>query len=269
MPLPAPASFWLLGVRLDPLSEEDLLRRLELHLFDSHGLLTVTTVNAECIALANRDPRYRQTINSSSLNLIDGAGINLAARLRGLGPFPRLPGADLIYTLAQQCQQHNLRLFLLGGAPEVAQAAGQRLQSLYPGLEIAFYSPLRLSEESGLDESQPIFDLLEEFSPHVLYVALGMPKQEKWIALQREQMEKMGVRLAIGVGGALDYISGRVPRAPRLWRRLGLEWLFRLLRQPRLRLRRQAERLSWFAVAAFMEALRLRWRKMGRPAAGR
>jgi len=170
--------------------------------------------------------------------------------------------------LAQQCQQHNLRLFLLGAAPQVAGGAGRRLESLYPGLQVACYSPPLLSEELRPEESQPILDLLAEAAPHVLCVALGMPKQERWIALQREVLERMGVRLAIGVGGALDFVSGQVPRAPALWRRLGLEWLYRLLRQPRLRLRRQAWRLSWFAVAASLEGLRLRWGRTP-PAPGR
>lgn len=258
-----PASFWVLGVRLDPLSEEELLQRIEHHLLSGQGLLTITTVNAECVALASRDPSYRRLINSSSLNLIDGAGISLAARLRGVGPYPRLPGADLLYALAQQCQQHNLRLFLLGAAPQVAEAACRHLEARYPGLQVAFYSPV-ISEEPRPEESRPILERLAKTAPHVLCVALGMPKQERWIALQREALAKIGLRLAIGVGGALDFVSGRVPRAPARWRRLGLEWLFRLLRQPRLRLRRQGARLTWFVVAASLEALRLRWQKKGR-----
>jgi N-acetylglucosaminyldiphosphoundecaprenol N-acetyl-beta-D-mannosaminyltransferase len=259
----------ILGVRLDLLSREEALRTIEGHLTGaSQGLCAVTTVNAECVDLAAGDPDYRQILAHSSLNLIDSAGVAWIARLRGYGPRQRIPGSDLIYDLARLCQSHGQRLFLLGAAPTVAAAAALRLPEMQPGLEVESYSPpLTPSDRLPPAEEETIFRRLAALSPRVLCVALGMPKQERWVHRHRQRLEEVGVRVVIGVGGALDYLAGAVPRAPAWMRAVGLEWLYRLLRQPRRRFRRQATRLPRFLVLASLEALRLRLRgeKPGHP----
>ncbi|MFQ6020334.1 MAG: WecB/TagA/CpsF family glycosyltransferase, partial [Dehalococcoidia bacterium] len=206
----------ILGVRLDLIGEGEVLRTIEGQLEGaSRGLYVIATVNAECVDLAAGDPDYRQLLGRSTLNLVDSAGVAWIARLRGYGPQQRIPGSDLIYDLARLCRSHGQRLFLLGARPPVAEAAALRLREMYPGLEVESYSPPPTpSDELPPAEEESIFQRLAAFSPRVLCVALGMPKQERWIHRRHGRLEDTGVRVAIGVGGALDYLAGAVPRAP-------------------------------------------------------
>lgn len=185
----------------------------------------VVTLNPE-IAMAGRsDARLARVLAAAELVVPDGVGIVWAARWLGQ-PLPeRVPGVDLVERLAARAAARGDRVFLLGARPGVAEAAGQRLARRYPGLTIA-------GTHSGSPDPRDDDETLRrihETRPDVLLVAYGAPAQERWIARLRTQV---GVPVAIGVGGALDMLAGRVPRAPWWMRRLGLEWLFRLLREP-------------------------------------
>ncbi|HXG35551.1 MAG TPA: WecB/TagA/CpsF family glycosyltransferase [Dehalococcoidia bacterium] len=252
----------ILGVRLDILPPLELRQMIEARLQQGEdGLLFITTVNAECLAIASSDDTYREVLNQASLNVIDGAGVALIARLRGQRRPHRAPGSELIYELARTCQITGNRLFLLGSETRTARRASERLHRLYPGLQVDWYSPsfspsLALSVE---DEAE-IERRLREYSPGVLCVALGMPKQEFWIHQHKQPLAEWGVKLAIGIGGALAYVAGDFPEPPRWVRALGLEWLYRLLRQPHKRFRRQALRLPRFLALALLETAKLRLR---------
>jgi N-acetylglucosaminyldiphosphoundecaprenol N-acetyl-beta-D-mannosaminyltransferase len=259
---------YILGARLDLVSREAVRAIIEEQLpRTAGGLCVITTVNAECIALASRDRGYREVIDAASLNVVDGAGVAWIAGLQGYKRVERIPGADLIYDLAGLCQRQGRRLFLLGAAPDVARIAGQRLQEVYPGLETAAYSPpLLAGDQLSPAEETALFHRLEASSTQAICVALGMPKQERWIHRYRPRLEGAGIRIAVGVGGALDYVAGTVPRAPSWMRERGMEWAYRLARQPRQRFRRQATRLPRFLVLAVVEALF--WRLWGKGGAG-
>jgi len=230
----------ILGVRVDQLVREEALVAIERQLLEpKESPYIITTLNAECLVLAADNPAYRETVNRSSLNLPDGMGIVWAARLRGVKRLERIAGADLIYDVARLCQDHCRRLFLLGATTNALSAGITRLRRLYPGLEVNGYSPPPFTTHRlPAEEEQAVLERIASFSPHVLCVAFGMPRQELWIAEYRDRLADLGVSLAVGVGGAVDYVAGVVPRAPQALQRLGLEWLFRLLRQP-WRLRRQ------------------------------
>jgi|GEM_PF-406024 N-acetylglucosaminyldiphosphoundecaprenol N-acetyl-beta-D-mannosaminyltransferase len=256
----------VLDVPVDLVRREEAMALLASYLRHRGRLLHVVTVNPECIAIARRSPAYRRIVSSAGLALVDGVGVEMVARLRGARTTERFPGADLVWELARLCQESGARLFFLGSRPEVAAAAVDRLRERYPGLQVDWHSPphspaLRLPAA----EDAAILACLRRFAPHVLCVALGMPKQEVWIAEHREELEMLGVRVAVGVGGALDYLAGALPRPPRALRQAGLEWLYRLLRQPRRRWRRQLSRLPYFLVLALAEALRERLGQSSRP----
>ncbi|MBI1886285.1 MAG: WecB/TagA/CpsF family glycosyltransferase [Chloroflexi bacterium] len=254
------ADIRILGVRVDLFSADELRQELKERLAGPEtGLCAVTTVNAECLALASQDNAYRETVNRAALNIVDGAGVALVARLRGHRA-ERVTGADLVVEIAGMCAARGARMFLLGSTQAVADAARQRLQGLHPKLEVETHSPPDLpSHDLPPEEDEKLFERLLAFRPRVLCVALGMPKQELWIDANRPRLEEAGVRIAVGVGGTLEYLAGAVPRAPALVQRLGLEWLYRLVREPRKRLHRQVTRLPRFLVLASLEALRLRF----------
>ncbi|MGQ9681130.1 MAG: WecB/TagA/CpsF family glycosyltransferase [Anaerolineae bacterium] len=220
----APASVRILGVRVDDVTLPEAVERLA-SLAASGRPHQVTTVNPEFIMTARRRPDFAAVLEQSTLALPDGIGLMLAARwlrrpLRG-----RAPGVDVILALAPKAAELGLSLFLLGGAEGVAEEAAAQLLRLAPGLRIVG----TYAGSPAVAHEREIVALVRRARPDVLLVAYGAPQQDLWIA---RNLARLGVPLAMGIGGSLDYISGRVVRAPAGWRRLGLEWLYRLIRQP-------------------------------------
>jgi N-acetylglucosaminyldiphosphoundecaprenol N-acetyl-beta-D-mannosaminyltransferase len=178
---------------------------------------------------ARRDPAFAAVLQAADLATPDGVGIVLAGRLLGVPTGRRVTGVDLVEALAAlSAREPACRLFLLGAASGVAAAAAERLRARSPGARIAG----TLAGSPSAAAFEEIAERLAEARPSVLLVAFGHPAQDLWIARHRERLVAHGILVAAGVGGAYDYLSGRVPRAPRPVRRLGLEWLYRLARQP-------------------------------------
>lgn len=223
----------ILGVRADCISMAGALARIEA-MIDEHrqhggAAAQIITVNPEFVWAARKDAAFRETINRAALVLPDGMGIVWASRILG-HPFPeRVTGADLLPLLAERCAGRGYRLFLLGAGPGVAEETARILQQRFPGLQIAG----AYGGSPAPAEADQILDVIRAARPDVLTVAYGAPKQDLWIRQHAQALGEAGVGIAIGVGGAYDFIAGRVARAPRWMQRAGLEWLFRLLRQPR------------------------------------
>lgn len=200
-------------------------------LVDAGGHHLVATVNPEFVMRARVDHEFARVLESADLCLADGSGVVWAARRQGCAMRAPVTGVDLIPRLAELCARRHIHLFLLGAAPGVAGDLASRLRANLPGLEVAAHSG---SPDPSSDAET--LALINDHQPQVLLVAYGHPNQELWIDRMKE---RLGVAVAIGVGGAFDYLTGRVPRAPAWMRRAGLEWLFRLVRQP-WRIRRMA-----------------------------
>jgi N-acetylglucosaminyldiphosphoundecaprenol N-acetyl-beta-D-mannosaminyltransferase len=222
----------VLGVRVDCVGMGEALERIDAMVRDGSGCRLVATVNPEFVMRARADGEFAAVLESAALCLPDGAGVVWAARRAGCPVRERVAGSDLVPRLAALCAGRGYRLFLLGAAPGVAAEAGRRLAAANPGLQVAGAHP----GSPRPDDDAESLALIEAARPHVLLVAYGAPQQELWIARNRV---RLGPCVAIGVGGSLDFVAGRVRRAPRWMRRLHLEWLYRLLRQP-WRLRRMA-----------------------------
>jgi N-acetylglucosaminyldiphosphoundecaprenol N-acetyl-beta-D-mannosaminyltransferase len=188
-------------------------------------------------------------LQQADLCLADGVGLLFAARWLGRALPERVPGAELVYRLAELAAAERQPLYLLGAGPGVADEAARRLRVLYPGLVIAG----AYGGSPAAAENEAIVARINGSDARLLYVAFGAPAQDKWIARNRAALSD--VRVAIGVGGALDFVTGRAIRAPRWLQRLGLEWLHRLYRQPwrwrrMLALPRFAWRVFWAGLAA-------------------
>jgi N-acetylglucosaminyldiphosphoundecaprenol N-acetyl-beta-D-mannosaminyltransferase len=220
----------VLGVRVDCLDMEASLDRIE-QFVDAGGHHLVATVNPEFVMRATTDQDFARVLESADLCLADGTGVVWAARRQGCAMREPVTGVDLIPPLAALCARRGFRIFLLGAAPGVADDLATRLRAEHPELEVAAHAG---TPDPSADAAT--LALIRVHKPQVLLVAYGHPKQELWIDRMRESL---GVAVAIGVGGSFDYLTGRIPRAPRWMRRAGLEWLFRLVRQPS-RVRRMA-----------------------------
>lgn len=227
----APASTYVLGVRVDQITQGQALDVIEqlIHSRRTSGnglpCQQVITVNTEFVMMAQQDSAFRHAINSAALVVADGIGIVWATHL-GKEPAPeRVTGTDTLIALAQRCASSGYRLYLLGAAPGVAEKAAAYLQKIAPGLAIAG----TYAGSPALDEEDAIIERIRASNADVLCVAYGAPAQELWIY---RNLARLPVAVAIGVGGAYDFLSGRQRRAPRVMQRLGLEWLYRLYREP-------------------------------------
>lgn len=185
----------------------------------------VATVNPEFAIRARRDLTFRAVLRDCGLRTADGVGIMLASRILG-HPLPeRVTGIELVRALAEAAVGRGDRFFLLGGARGVAAEASLRLQAETPGLEIAG----TFAGDSGEAGDSETLAAVRAANADVVLVAYGAPAQELWSA---RNLGASGAAVAIGVGGTFDYLAGRARRAPSWMRRLGLEWLFRLAREP-------------------------------------
>jgi len=217
-------SISILGIRVDNVSEAEAEEMIDF--FIRSGLPhQVVTVNPEFIMAARYDMEFAAILNAASLALPDGVGIVWASRFLGRPLRERVAGVDCVWRWARLAAERGYRLFLLGAAAEVAEEAASRLKELYPRLEIAG----TFAGSPALEDEEGIVDLIRQAEPYLLFVAYGAPQQDRWI---HRNLIRLGVPVAMGVGGAFDFISGRAKRAPRWMQRVGLEWLCRLFWEP-------------------------------------
>jgi len=239
----------VLGCRVDDVTMDEAKALCE-RLIRAGRPAQVVTPNAEIVVAAGRMPDLRQLINRAELSIPDGAGLLLAGRLLGTPLRAQVTGTDLCYRLAALAAERGYRLFLLGARPGVAAAAATALERRYPGLKVAGTFPGRAGPEGDAETRAAV---AAAGRVDVLMVAYGAPRQERWIA---RNQAALGVPLALGIGGAFDFLSGRVPRAPAWLRRAGFDWLYRLVRQP-WRWRRQLA-LPRFVGLVLLSAVRRR-----------
>jgi N-acetylglucosaminyldiphosphoundecaprenol N-acetyl-beta-D-mannosaminyltransferase len=223
-------SLKILGVRIDKSSYQSALENAK-ELIESEGSRYIVTPNPEVLVAAKKDAQFKKVLNRSDLSVPDGMGLVWLARLTGKNVGERVTGVDLTEGLASLAEEHEFNMYLLGADKGVAKKASSVLKKKHPKLKI-------IGTYSGSPD--PKFDSLTikrigNKDIDILVVAYGAPKQEKWIA---RNLPRLNVKLAIGVGGAFDYISGEKKRAPVFLQKIGLEWAFRLVSEP-WRLKRQ------------------------------
>ena len=211
-------------------------------MIEEGGFHYVVTPNPELVDRARREEPFRQALNGADLVLPDGIGVVYAAKLLGRPLKGRCPGIDFAGKLMERMAKTGLRLYLLGAKPGVAETAAARLEAKYPGLIICG------THDGYFKEDAPVVEAVRAAEADVVFVCLGAPKQEYWMV---KNGPATGARLMAGLGGSLDVFAGVVERAPESWQRLGLEWLYRLTKEPK-RIGRMA-RLPLFLLSALGE----------------
>lgn len=215
----------ILDVHVHRVTMEETLCLID-HFVREGGTHHVVTLDSAMCVMARQDDQLRAIIQGADLVTPDSAGVLWASRRCG-SPLPqRVAGIEIVERLCALSAERGYRLFFLGAAPGVAQTAAEKMRLRYPGCCIVgthdgFFSPV---------EEPAIIERINQSRPDVLCVALGIPKQEKWIARNRA---RLNASVCIGIGGTLDVLSGRVKRAPHWMQRLNLEWLYRFLSNPR------------------------------------
>lgn len=246
----------ILGVDITDASEEDVLEYVFDFLEKRDEKLYIVTPNPEIIMYSLKHPAFRDVLNRAGISLCDGVGLYKAAQFLGKPLRERITGTDFTEELCKASVKNAVTVGFLGGRQGVAERTAECLVEKYPGLKVTYVGEEWPGSggstwEVGGKNGKPRATRHAPPPIDILFVAYGFPKQEEWMA---ENLGKVPVRVMMGVGGAFDYHSGAVARAPHPIRAAGLEWLYRLLRQP-WRLRRQLA-LPEFALLILKEHFR-------------
>lgn len=220
-----PETLMILDVPVHRVTVDETIRLVRRFLHEPH-LHQIATVNPEFVMVAQQDQTFRQILLQADLCVPDGIGLVYASRWLGRALPERVAGSELVYHLAALAAREECSLFLLGAAPGVAEEAAAILRQRYPSLTISG----TYAGSPDPAENEAIVRRINDSKAGMLFVAYGAPRQDKWIARNRAALST--VRVAMGVGGSLDFIAGRAVRAPRWVQNLGLEWLHRLYREP-------------------------------------
>lgn len=234
----------VLGVGFDNVTKAEAVERA-LELIDAREGRYVVTPNPEIVMLAKENPALKEALAGADIVLPDGAGIVKGAAILGRPMKEKVPGIDFACGVMVRLAERGGSVYLFGAKPGVAEAAAETLRTRFPGLVISGTSDGYFSDDG------PIIEKIKDAAPDFLLVCLGAPKQELWMA---KMSGKLPVGLMVGLGGSLDVFAGTVKRAPEAWQKLDLEWLYRLLKEPR-RIGRMMK-LPLFVIEAAGERLR-------------
>lgn len=227
--------------------KQDILEKIIKFIKKPQGFLHIVSLNPENLVIAQDNKEFKKVLCEAKMRIIDGVGIIMASRLLGIKAGERVTGVDLMNELIKIASERRLRVMLIGGKPKLAESLADCYQKKYPEAEflgIEGIKDIKTGKKSVLkEEERKIFNIVADFKPHLVFVAFGSPYQELWIERHKEEFSGCVV---MGVGGAFDFLGGEVKRAPIFIRKIGLEWLFRLLHQP-WRWRRQVRlvRFLW------------------------
>ena len=213
----------VLGVSFDDLTMDEAVE-IALGFMQERRACYACTPNPEIVMAAKGDAALRAALSGAELVLADGVGITKAAAMLGTPLKSRVPGIDFASNVISRLAQRGGSVYLLGAKPLVAEAAAEKLTQTYPGIVIAG------TNDGYFTDDAPVIEKINAASPDFLMVCLGSPKQELWMSANAG---RLSCGLMAGLGGSLDVLAGNVQRAPETWRRLGLEWLYRVIKEPK------------------------------------
>lgn len=205
----------ILGVGVTNDTEKNILEYIIDAIANSSENFYIVTPNPEIITFSKKNIEFKKVLNEAKIALCDGIGLWLSSKILGIEIKERISGVDFMERLCEMVSKQPITIGFLGGRPGVAERTSECLKVRFTGLKVVF-----TGEEWNRDNKIKI---------DILFVAFGFPKQELWM---KENINKINVRVMMGVGGAFDYLSGEVARAPKMVRNIGFEWLYRLIMQP-------------------------------------
>ncbi len=214
-------SIMMLGIQVHNVTMKETVERIETFVRE-RGPHLIVTLGTEMVVDAQKNAKFRETVNQASLVLPDGGGLVWASRVLGEPLRERVAGIDLIQAISKESGEKRWKIFLLGGKPGIADAAASELTRKFPGVNI-------VGIHHGYFRDEEVLPILEKVKPDILLAGMGFPRQEFWLS---EHLASLGIPVGIGVGGSFDVLAGRLKRAPAWMIRFNLEWLFRFFQQP-------------------------------------
>ncbi|MGE7664346.1 WecB/TagA/CpsF family glycosyltransferase [Ureibacillus composti] len=218
----------VLGIQVNTENYDELIPKV-FERIETKEKSLIVAINPEKIIKAKEDPSLKKLLNEAEFQIPDGIGVILASKIQKGQITSRVTGVDMMLRLCQEAAKRKKPIFLYGGKPGVADKAAEKLREIYPGIVIA-------GTQDGYEKDQnKVIEKINEAKPDLLFVAMGSPKQENWINANRDQLHPT---IYQGVGGSFDVLAGTVKRAPEAFQKMGMEWFYRLMKEPK-RLKRQ------------------------------
>lgn len=228
----------IMDVRIDNKSMNEVMDTVKKKIADNKQYI-IYTPNTEFVMMCQKDDEFLELLNKSDINIPDGIGLIYASKIKKHPLKEKVAGYDLSVNLLKLADEHGLRLFVVGGKPGVAEAAMKNVREKYPNIKIVgtqhgYFKGTHLGK-NGHEEELKVLEEINKAEPHILFVGFGAKKQEQWIEYNKD---KINAKIIIGNGGTLDGLAGNVKRAPEIFIKLGLEWFYRLIQEPK-RIKRQ------------------------------
>lgn len=243
----------LLEIPIEPLAKKDILEKIIKYIQHREGFFHIVSLNPENLVIATKNPKFKKALQEATIRIIDGMGIYVACVLMAVPVSERVAGVDLMEELLKIAHKGSLRVMLIGGKPKVAEEVIECQKKQFPGIHMQALQGISDISQPSVKEEETILSIVADYKPHMLFASFGSPFQELWLERHKDRFDNI---IVMGVGGAFDFLSGRLPRAPQAVRTIGLEWLFRLIIEP-WRLKRQTRLLQfiWLVVKARLQSL--------------
>jgi N-acetylglucosaminyldiphosphoundecaprenol N-acetyl-beta-D-mannosaminyltransferase len=237
----------MLGITIPKDTKSEVLEKIQKNITNPVDYFHIASLNPEIIVLSQKHAQFKEYLNWAQIRILDGTGVLMASRILGYGGGERITGVDLMEEMLFLANEMGLRVGLIGGKGKVAERVVNCQKERFPRIDfIELQGFLDISKPSS-EEEQRMISIVLDRKPHMIFVAFGSPFQELWLYKHRDRLKGI---ICMGVGGAFDFLSGNVPRAPYIMRKLGFEWLFRLIRQP-WRLKRQLRIIAFIRLVVF------------------
>lgn len=219
----------LFGIEIAQESKNQVLEKILKYTSKPEGFVHIVSLNPENMVTATKNADFHTCLSQAQIRIIDGAGVRAACRLLGVKVGERITGVDLMADILKMAHKSSLRVMLIGGNEKIAEQVADCQKKLLPGISIKALRGIADISSPQKHEEEHIFSIVADYKPHILFASFGSPAQELWLYSHKDRLDNI---IAMGVGGAFDFMGGRVPRAPRIVQRIGFEWLFRLILQP-------------------------------------
>lgn len=219
----------ILNITINPETKSSILEKILLYIGKPTGYFHIVSLNTENLVITTENESFKRVVETAQIKIIDGIGVVLAGRLTGVEVGERVTGVGLMEDLLRMASSRRLRVLMIGGKENLALRLAQCYSDQFPEAKFKGILGIENIKSPKAGEERKIFSIVAAYKPHLIFVAFGSPDQELWIAHHKKEFNKCVV---MGVGGAFDYLSGRVTRATVIIQKIGLEWLFRLISQP-------------------------------------
>ena len=223
----------IMGVRINNITMNEVMDIIKTKI-SNNKQYTIYTPNTEFVMMCQKDDEFMELMNNSDINIPDGIGLIYASKIKKHPLKEKVAGFDLSVNLLKLANENSLKLFVVGGKPGVAEKAMENVHEKYPNIDIVgiqhgYFKGTHLGK-NGHEEELKVLENINKAEPHILFVGFGAKKQEQWIEYNKD---KINAKIIIGNGGTLDGLAGNVKRAPEIFIKLGLEWFYRLMKEPK------------------------------------